>query len=314
VHPNAVHRLVERGDLTATVLRTGKDETWLVDPEAVARRLRPPCREAPAQPSVDAAATASPTAVDAPMREMAANPAAESAESRTGGGLPAMVDLSLDRAQALERYTHGLLAPLVDLLREREAAIERREAIVREQAERIGRLEQEVEFLRLQVARAGDLEATASRQESGVAPPAEGVADAPSESPAVEPPVGELDAAPNQRAELDPFATAEIAVRELQQALAARAPQQRPEATDIGGADEVTDTQEADLAELAPPTSAGGAVMAVPAPVSSQPRQQEAWPGPQSVIGPAAAAALRQPPRREAREMGWRSWRWWRFW
>ena len=65
-----------------------------------------------------------------------------------------LVDLSLDRAVALERYTHSLLAPLIDLLREREAAIERREAMVRHQAERIGRLEREVELLQLQLARA----------------------------------------------------------------------------------------------------------------------------------------------------------------
>ncbi|MGH2351127.1 MAG: hypothetical protein ACRDJN_05875, partial [Chloroflexota bacterium] len=68
--------------------------------------------------------------------------------------LSSAVDLSLERAQALERYTHGLLSPLVTLLREREAALERREEIVRQQAERIGRLEREVELLRAQLARA----------------------------------------------------------------------------------------------------------------------------------------------------------------
>jgi hypothetical protein len=276
-----------------------------------------------------------------------------------------------------------LLAPLVDLLREREAAIERREAIVREQAERIGRLEREVELLRLQVARAedqpifappepadraqaaldageappsqeaelpaappevsspppvdeaaldtamstaaafsrqveqlrGDLRAIATRLEGEAAIPAEAAPAAPAEPPSVESPVAAIGVAPNHGAELDPFATAEVAVRELQQALAARAPQQTPEAPDEGGMDEVADAQEADLAELAPPTSAGGAVMAMPAPVSSQPREQESWLRPESTISPAEAAALRQPPRREPHGPAWRSWRWWRrFW
>jgi hypothetical protein len=60
--------------------------------------------------------------------------------------LATLVDLSTDRAAALERYTHGLMAPLVQLLREREAVLERKDQIIWQQAERIGRLERELEL------------------------------------------------------------------------------------------------------------------------------------------------------------------------
>lgn len=74
-------------------------------------------------------------------------------DAASQGNLPpveqvsAFLDLSLDRARALEQFTHGLMTPLLDLLREREAAIERKDALIWQQAERIGRLERELELL-----------------------------------------------------------------------------------------------------------------------------------------------------------------------
>jgi excisionase family DNA binding protein len=147
VHPNTVRRLIHRGALGALMVKGRHGDTWLVDAVELRRIVGAPrLGPSPAPPPAPSPAPAPegvppPPAPDAPP------------EPSPGAVLPVTVDLSLERAQALERYTRGLLAPLVDLLREREEALERREEVVREQAERIGRLEREVELLRARLTR-----------------------------------------------------------------------------------------------------------------------------------------------------------------
>ncbi len=154
VHPNTVRRLIHRGALGALMVKGRHGDTWLVDAVELRRivgapRLDPSPVPPPSPP---------------PPPDAAPSPAAPDASPSPGAVLPVTVDLSLERAQALERYTRGLLAPLVDLLREREEALERREEVVREQAERIGRLEREVELLRARLARLDAAEGQADAQ------------------------------------------------------------------------------------------------------------------------------------------------------
>jgi excisionase family DNA binding protein len=147
VHPNTVRRLIHRGALGALMVKGRHGDTWLVDAVELRRIV--------GAPRLDPSPAPPPAPSPAPAPEGVPPPPAPDApsESSPGAVLPVTVDLSLERAQALERYTRGLLAPLVDLLREREEALERREEVVREQAERIGRLEREVELLRARLAR-----------------------------------------------------------------------------------------------------------------------------------------------------------------
>jgi excisionase family DNA binding protein len=142
VHPNTVRRLIHRGTLGALMVKGRHGDTWLVDAAELRRIVGRPT--APAAPP--------PGPPDPPGEP----PPAQGDGGGTGepAVLPLAVDLSFERAQALDRYTRGLLSPLVDLLREREAALERRDELVRQQAERIGRLEREVELLRARLARA----------------------------------------------------------------------------------------------------------------------------------------------------------------
>ncbi|HEX2324029.1 MAG TPA: helix-turn-helix domain-containing protein, partial [Chloroflexota bacterium] len=157
VHPNTVRRLIHRGALGALMVKGRHGDTWLVDAVELRRIVGAPRLDpSPVPPP-------SPT----PPADAAPSPPAPEASPSPGAVLPVTVDLSLERAQALERYTRGLLAPLVDLLREREEALERREEVVREQAERIGRLEREVELLRARLARLDAAEGQADQAPEG---------------------------------------------------------------------------------------------------------------------------------------------------
>lgn len=150
VHPNTIRRMVRSGRLSGLLMKGRHGDTWLIDAAELERVMGggPEHTGAtPAQPQPDAP----PSPPPGPTRGDAPEPVAGAATTPA-----ALVDLSLDRARALERYTHSLMAPLVDLLREREAAIESREALIRRQAERIGRLEREVELLRERAAGAHD--------------------------------------------------------------------------------------------------------------------------------------------------------------
>src|SRR5437667_112741 len=89
------------------------------------RGARPAAQSAPQAPGASAPGSRERGPVS--EGQFVAAPAASDAAATDAAALPAVLDLSMDRAQALERYTHGLLAPLVELLRERDAALERRE-------------------------------------------------------------------------------------------------------------------------------------------------------------------------------------------
>ena len=195
VHPNVVRRLIDRGEVRGTLLKDGGSDTWLVDAEVVLARLAPPApvstrpteESSETPPHGDVVAPTLPGPADGAIgdtRVSGVPPPAPGSEP-----LASIVDLSMDRAQAIERYTHSLLRPLVELLREREAAIERREAIVRRQATRIGRLEREVELLRVQLAQVPP--AAAGPSATSAAPPA------PEPPETVEPEAAEEDEQPD---------------------------------------------------------------------------------------------------------------------
>ena len=186
LHPNSIRRLIHQGRIDALLIKGEERDSWLVDVVALRRVLaerhgtggrrggpggRPAAAGAPPR---DSGGTEDRPPVAGRLMEGENTGAGEGdrgpfpiASLRVKGGLPfadgsertadwidRSIDLSLERAQALERYTHGLLTPLIELLREREQAVERREAMVRLQAERIGRLELQVELLQGQLGEA----------------------------------------------------------------------------------------------------------------------------------------------------------------
>jgi excisionase family DNA binding protein len=291
VHPNTVRRLIHRGTLGALMVKGRHGDTWLVDAAELRRIVGRPT--APAAPPPD-----QPDQAGEP-------PPAQQDQVETGepAVLPLAVDLSFERAQALDRYTRGLLSPLVDLLREREAALERRDELVRQQAERIGRLEREVELLRARLARAApeavaDGEATteAALQDEALALSAQvarlrgdlrsfavRLEEAPGFALAGEPPAPAAEPAPPPEAGVAPVSPPEASSQSSPEAPAGPPPEPPPEPDPFAEA-------AAALRQLQAALQARQGN-----PPAAPPSPQPAAPPPE----PAAPA-----PRR----------RWWRFW
>jgi excisionase family DNA binding protein len=342
VHPNTVRRLIHRGTLGALMVKGRHGDTWLVDAVELRRivagyaQTAPP-PAAPAAPAVPPAPPATAAATSPPPAapsSTAPPPDAVAELFAAPAPLPATVDLSLERAQALERYTRGLLTPLVDLLREREAALDRRDEVVREQAERIGRLEREVELLRARLSRLapdeaqagteedvlpgaavqdealalsaqvarlrGDLRSLSAHLEEGAgvttrtARLAEDLQPPPVAQPPAEAPPASTTAA-SQAPAPDPFAEAAAAIRHLQVALQARQAPAPPAAPPPAA--------ETGVAPPDAPAPAADAAPADAAPADAAPAPAADPPG----AAPATLAVA--PPPAPTRRPWWRFWR-----